>query len=101
LAVLLVLAVPLVLGGCANGDDRTDDDMESEPAARLAALESEYVTMLFEAPFARVHRIDLPAGAAIGPHEGGDRVMYSVNGYTVRLDTSDAEGRERSFTTLR
>jgi predicted metal-dependent enzyme (double-stranded beta helix superfamily) len=72
--------------------------MESEPAPRLAALESEYVTMLFEAPFARVHRINLPAGAAIGPHEGGDRVLYSVNGYTVRLDTSDTEGRERSFT---
>lgn len=97
--ILILLVGLLVLGGCANGGDRTADDMESEPTTRLAALESEYVTILYEAPFARVHRIDLPTGAAIGSHEGGDRVIYAVTGYTVRLDTSDAEGRERSFET--
>jgi len=99
LPLLLILVLPvggvLAIAGC--NDSAEEADGVEEPASSLAALESEYVTTPFETPFARVHRVDLPAEAAIGLHEGSDRVVYSITDYTLRYDTSATEGVERTF----
>jgi len=76
----------LAIAGC-TGAAHEAGGME-EPASSLAAIKSEYVRTPFEAPFARVHRVDLPAEAAIGLHEGSDRVVYCITAYTLRYDTS-------------
>jgi quercetin dioxygenase-like cupin family protein len=95
--VLLLLSVILVLGGCAEGGDSGDGaSPDSEPANDLAALNSEYATTPYETAYADVHRVDLPAGAAIGRHEGGPRVIYSLSGYTLRFETN-ATASEQTF----
>ncbi|NBB99735.1 MAG: hypothetical protein GVY15_02595 [Bacteroidetes bacterium] len=95
--VPLLMGALLVLGGCAEGGDADDASPDgAAPASDLAALNSDYATTPYEAAFAEVHRIDLPAGASIAPHEGGPRVIYSINAYTMRLET-DGTSSERTF----
>lgn len=95
--VLLLLSAVLALGGCAEGEEAGDAaSAEAEPARDLAALNSEYATTPYETAYADVHRIDLPAGAAIAPHEGGPRVIYSLSAYTLQFET-DGTTSERTF----
>lgn len=46
---------------------------------------------------AEVHRVTLQPGAALPPHLGYARLLYSLNGYTVETGGA-GEGRERAFT---
>jgi len=95
--VPLLLSAVLVLGGCADGEESGDaTSAETEPARDLAALNSEYAATPYETAYADVHRIDLPAGATIAPHEGGPRVIYSLSAYTLQFET-DGTTSERTF----
>lgn len=93
----LVLSAILVLGGCADGEEPGDAaPVETSPASDLAALNSAYATTPYETAYADVHRVDLPAGAAIAPHEGDPRVIYSLTSYTLRFET-DSTAIEQTF----
>jgi len=93
----LLLSAILVLGGCAEGEDAGDaTSAETEPASDLAALNSEYASTPHETAYAHAHRVDLPAGASIAPHEGGARVIYSLSPYTIRFET-DGTASEQTF----
>jgi len=95
--VVLLLCATVALGGCAEGDESGDTaSTDPEPASDLAALNSEYATTPYETAYADVHRIDLPTGESIAPHEGGPRVIYSINAYTMRLETDETTS-ERAF----
>ncbi|MEL7362858.1 MAG: hypothetical protein AAFN13_12360, partial [Bacteroidota bacterium] len=59
------------------------------PEAMLAA-EGATDEVLFENNFAEVHRVTLQPGAALPPHQGFARAVYSLSGYTVEF--TDAEG---------
>lgn len=97
MAFSLFTIVLLVLGGCADASDSDDaTSAEMEPASDLAALDSEYAATPYETNYADVHRVDLPAGAAIAPHEGGARVIYSLSPYTLRFET-DGTASEQTF----
>jgi quercetin dioxygenase-like cupin family protein len=88
-ALTLFLATLLVLGGCADASDSDNaSSAETEPASDLAALNSEYASTPHETAYAHAHRVDLPAGASIAPHEGGARVIYSLSPYTIRFETN-------------
>ena len=92
----LFMGIFLVLGGCAGEDADDASESDPEPASDLAALNSEYATTPYETDYADVHRIDLSTGASIAPHEGGPRVIYSINAYTMRLETDETTS-ERAF----
>ena len=95
--VPLFVGAILVLGGCAEGGDADDASSDgAAPPSDLAALNSEYATTPYETAYADVHRIDLTTGESIAPHEGGPRVIYSINAYTMRLET-DGTSSERTF----
>lgn len=93
----LLLSAVLVFGGCADEDEASDaTSADAEPATDLAALDSEYATTPYETDYADVHRVDLPAGNEIAPHEGGPRGIYSLNAYTIQLET-DGTASEQTF----
>jgi quercetin dioxygenase-like cupin family protein len=93
----LVLGAVLGLGGCSGGDEAGDAaSADPEPARDLAALDSEHASTVHETTFANVYRVDLPPGAAIAPHDGGPRVIYSLNAYTLRFE-ADETSAERTF----
>lgn len=92
LAVLLLL-----LGGCTDAEETGEADRGEQAVPRLTALENEFTATVHETPTAVVHRIDLPAEETIGPHEGGDRVIYSLSSYTLQYEEGETEGTERSF----
>lgn len=95
--MLLLLSTFLVLGGCAETDESGDTTpADSEPASDLAALNSEYAETPFETGYAHVHRVNLPAGEAIAPHEGGPRVIYSLGNYALSFET-DGTTTDRTF----
>ena len=93
---MLFLCATVALGGCAGEDADDASESDPEPASDLAALNSEYATTPYETAYADVHRIDLPTGESIAPHEGGPRVIYSINAYTMRLETDETTS-ERAF----
>ena len=95
--MLLLFGAMLVLGGCAEGDESGDTaSADPEPASDLAALDSEHAETPHQTDYAHVHRINLPTGASIAPHEGGPRVIYSLSDYTLRFET-DGTASESSF----
>jgi predicted metal-dependent enzyme (double-stranded beta helix superfamily) len=97
-SVLLVLAAVLTLGGCTGDDTGDAANGEAEPADDLAAVNSEYAATPFETDYAHVHSVDLPAGEMIAPHEGGARVIYSLNDYTLEFET-DGNATEKTLAT--
>lgn len=94
LCSLLILLMVVV--GCAEPSDQeaTSDAVALPEAAEapgdLAALESPYVETPLQNEYVDVHHVTLPAGAAIAPHEGGARVVYSLGAYTLRFETDGA-----------
>ena len=95
----------LVVAGCGSDpsepeapDAVTAANMESADAAPddLSSLGSAYVETPLQNAAVDVHRVRLPAGAALAAHRGGDRVVYALGAYTVRFDT-DGAIEERSF----
>jgi hypothetical protein len=86
----------MVAVGCAEPSDQeaTSDAVALPEAAEapgdLAALESPYVETPLQNEYVDVHHVTLPAGAAIAPHEGGTRVVYSLGAYTLRFETDGA-----------
>jgi hypothetical protein len=95
--LLVLLSALLTFGGCTEGEEAGDATSgASEPASDLAALNSEYATTPFETGFAHVHKIDLPQGEAIAPHQGGARVIYSLNDYTLEFET-DGNATEKTL----
>lgn len=94
---LFFVGAIVALGGCANGGDANEaSSAEDAPAGDLAALNSAYAATPHQTAYADVHRVDLPAGEGIPAHEGGPRVIYSLNAYTLQLQTDDSTA-ERSF----
>jgi len=83
----------LVAASCTGPDEAESRPASDElPAAEatpgdLAALESPHVGSPLRNEFVHVHRVDLPAGAALAAHEGGERVIYSLTAYRVAFDT--------------
>lgn len=68
------------------------DSDDALPAASTApndasALESPHVETPVSNDVIDVHRVSLPAGEGLPPHEGGARVIYSLSSYQVALDT--------------
>lgn len=97
LLFFLLLAV-----GCADTAERevaTDADpteMATDVADDLAALQSPHVETPLRNDYIDVHRVELPAGATLGAHDGGDRVAYSLGSYTLDFET-DGEAETASF----
>lgn len=91
---LFVAAVPLASTPAVAQDA---DPEVSEPASDLVTGNSEYVSPLHETAYAEVHRVDLPPGARLTPHEGGERAVYSLNAYTLRFEAEGDTVAERSF----
>jgi len=97
MSMLILLCSVLAFAGCAQGEDAGDATSgETEPASDLAALNSAHATTPFQTDYAHVHRIDLPPGEALAPHEGGARVIYSLNDYTLGFETDGAPS-EKTF----
>lgn len=92
----LFAGVILALGGCAGDNGEDTSEVDSEPASDLAALNSEYATTPYETDYADVHRVSLPAGSEIAPHEGGERGIYSLSAYAIQLET-DGTASEQTF----
>lgn len=100
----LTLLAALLAAGCADAPDPDAPPTAEAPTAvpaeavpaDLAALESEHVETTLENEPVHVHRVALPAGAALAPHQGGARVTYALNDYTVRFETGGVSD-ERSF----
>ena len=95
----------LLAAGCGTDPGAPAADAPAEtadlpPAAGvpddLAALGSPYVETPLQNEAVDVHHVRLPAGASLAAHRGGDRVVYALDGYTLRFDT-DGEAEERSF----
>jgi len=94
--MLLLLSTIFVLGGCAEAEESGDTTpADPEPANDLAGLDSEYAETPHETAYAHVHRVNLPAGEEIAPHEGGPRVIYSLSDYTLQFET-DGTATERT-----
>jgi len=95
--LLLLFSTLLMFGGCTEGDESGEmASAEPEPASDLAALNSEYAETPLETAYAHVHRVNLPAGEEIAPHEGGPRVIYSLSDYTLQFET-DGTATERTI----
>ena len=95
--MLLLLSTVFLLGGCAEADESDDTTpADPKPASDLAALNNEHAETPHETAYAHVHRVNLPAGEEIAPHEGGPRVIYSLSGYTLQFET-DGTATERTF----
>jgi hypothetical protein len=98
----------LLLAGCSGspGDDgapAVSDTTPSLPAPAqapddLADLASPHVETLLQNDLLDVHRISLPAGGTLAPHQGGPRVVYSLGAYSLRFEvdgTSETHSFER------
>lgn len=93
----LLVGTVLLFAGCSGSEDADKvSSADADPASEVTALNSEYVETPFETAYASVHRVELPEGAALSPHEGGARVVYSLQPYTVRFKTEETT-TERTF----
>lgn len=102
LFLLCLLVIPAGCGDAADQDaapptsDSIDLPAAEEAPDDLAALESAYVDTPLQNEYVDVHRVALPAGASIEPHEGGPRVVYSLGSYTLRFER-DGAAETQSF----
>lgn len=97
LLLAVLAATALFVAGCADADNADEgSSADAGPASDLSALDSEHVETPFETAYAHVHRVELPAGAALSPHEGGARVIYSLQPYTLQFKTEGTTS-ERTF----
>ncbi len=83
-----ILSLLLFAFGCQS------ENASEEPLAvpdELAALESAYVEIPLQNDDVNVYRIELPSGASIAPHDGGERVVYSLGAYTLLFETEESE----------
>jgi quercetin dioxygenase-like cupin family protein len=92
----LLAGTALVFAGCSGSEDPEKSSADADPAGDVTALNSEYVEIPFETAYASVHRVELPEGAALSPHQGGPRVVYSLQPYTVQFKTEETT-TERTF----
>ncbi|MEL6772861.1 MAG: hypothetical protein AAFP18_17515 [Bacteroidota bacterium] len=101
----LVLSFLLLALGCADpADTPTPDpppdttavDAMSDTVGDLGALGSDAVATLFENDLVHVHRVALPAGAALAAHDGGERVVYALSDLALTF-TTDGEATEHTF----
>lgn len=101
--ILTFAALTLVIAGCGNQADTppVEESEDTLPTAAavpsdLSALSSPYVDTPLSNEIVDVHRVTLPAGESLSPHEGGARVIYSLSAYEVSLDT-DGMSETNSF----
>lgn len=102
----LAIIGSLLLAACSGAPDddaasAASDSAPSMPAPAeaaddLAALESPHAETILRNDYVDVHRISLPAGADIAPHQGGPRVVYSLGDYSLRFET-DGGSETASF----
>ena len=94
---ILLAGTALLFAGCSGSEDPDKASAAgADPADDVTALNSEYVETPFETAYAHVHRVELPAGGALSPHEGGARVIYSLQPYTLQFKTEGTTS-ERTF----
>jgi quercetin dioxygenase-like cupin family protein len=92
---LVFLGAALV--ACAPAPQEVREEPATEPTPAAAAL-PEGATVVLDGPYATVTRFDLQPGQAQSVHEGPDRVIYSLNDYTLEWTEGDAEPAEKSWT---
>ena len=94
---ILLVGTALVFAACSGSEDADKaSSADEDSASDVTALNSEYVETPFETAYASVHRVELPEGAALSPHQGGARVVYSLQPYTVQFKTEETT-TERTF----
>jgi hypothetical protein len=86
---LLFLGAALV--ACAPAPQEVREEPATEPTPAAAAL-PEGATVVLDGPYATVTRFDLQPGQAQSVHEGPNRVIYSLNDYTLEW-TEGSGGR--------
>jgi len=69
------------------------EDLEQD----VTSLDEDFAEMLFDDELFRVTKITLSPGAAIPPHEGTHRIIFSLSDYTVLYESDETGERERSF----
>jgi quercetin dioxygenase-like cupin family protein len=81
-----------------NGPGAEDDDRISEQEAveRVEPQTGDAAQRLFENSYVEVMQARLAPGESLPPHEGGNRVIYSLTDYEIRFEQQGQE-MQRSF----
>jgi hypothetical protein len=106
--ILALSALAIGITACGAEPDRSDTapeaaadagaaaDMQT-PVGDIVASAPEYVSVAFENEYIRVLRFDLPPGAALPPHEGAARAIYSLGDYELEWTEGDEPPVTRSW----
>ena len=88
----------VLLAGCGPAQQEATEQAARPPAAATATPAPEGATVLLDDTYVTVMRFDLQPGQAQARHEGLDRVVYSLNDYTLEWTEGDAEPVEAAWT---
>lgn len=98
-----LVAIISLLSACGeqqaeNGPGAEDDDRISEQEAveRVEPQTGDAAQRLFENNYVEVMQTRLAPGESLPPHEGGNRVIYSLTDYEIRFEQQGSEV-QRSF----
>jgi len=85
--IAIVALAALALGGC--GLIRHTDT--SGANSDITSVDKKDVHVLGKTDYAEVVGVSLPAGKSLAPHQGGDRVIYSITSYKLDFDGPGGE----------
>jgi len=87
LVALLVGLGLLMISACASEDSETSEAEQNQVEPQT----------VFENDFAKVSKVNLEPGQELGPHEGNDRLIYSLNDYTIEWIVNGESEGEKSW----
>ena len=88
-----VLALALSVAACGNQNTSTSENV-SEEVKETMELGHELV---FENDFAKVMKVSLSPEASQPSHKGEDRIIYSLNDYTIEWEEQGENLGEKSW----